>query len=45
MNRQALTLLETALTLPSVSSPPRPYAASVFLTDKWLNQAKRKGRK
>ncbi len=46
MTRQALILLENGLK-PSETPPPlpQPFKASTFITQKWLNKAKRMGQR
>lgn len=45
MNRHALVLLEQALNLSAPPKLPPPAKGKFLLTDKWLNAAKRKGRR
>lgn len=44
MNKQAVSILEQALERPVIGSLPLPVKAKVFITDKWLNKAKKEGR-
>jgi len=44
MNKQAVSILEQALERPGIRQLPPPVKAKVFITDKWLNRAKKEGR-
>jgi len=45
MNRHVLAILEQALALEPVRELPAPARGKFILTDRWLNKAKREGRK
>lgn len=44
MNKQAVSILELALERPGIGKLPSPFKAKIFITDKWLNRAKKLGR-
>jgi plasmid stability protein len=44
MNKQVVSILEQALERPDISRLPLPVKAKMFITDKWLNRAKKEGR-
>jgi hypothetical protein len=45
MNRHVLAILEQALTAEPARELPAPAKGKFLLTDRWLNKAKRAGRK
>ncbi len=44
MNKQAVSILEQALERNGIGRFPVPVKAKIFITDKWLNKAKKEGR-
>jgi plasmid stability protein len=44
INHQVVSILEKALGKPGPGKLPPPVKAKIFITDKWLYQAKRWGR-
>ena len=44
MNKQAVSILEQALTRPAIGTLPAPVKAKIRFSGEWVNQAKRWGR-
>lgn len=44
MNKQVVSILEQALERKGIGIFPAPVKAKVFITEKWLNKAKKEGR-